>query len=172
MPKRQLLLWVLCCLPGTALANCDEHLTVEAWADDSGRIAGLEASVAACPHDYDEYRVGVSYFAYDDLYEGVSGSARLRAGDVLSVFAGAGLLVGKAEEEADDDGVDNDGDGTVDESGEEEIHDLTAFVYPEVGLALHAAGVGLTVSARRFYGEEFSGDVIYSVGISMGFGGD
>src|SRR5689334_19692783 len=106
MPKRQLLLWVLCCLPGTALANCDEHLTVEAWADDSGRIAGLEASVAACPHDYDEYRVGVSYFAYDDLYEGVSGSARLRAGDVLSVFAGAGLLVGKAEEEADDDGVD------------------------------------------------------------------
>jgi hypothetical protein len=117
-------------------------------------------------------RVGFSWFDHDDVYEGISGSARLRAGRVLSVFAGAGLLIGKADRDVSDDGVDNDNDGTVDEYGEEETHDLTAFVYPEAGVTLHGAGIGLTVSARRFYGEEFNGDVIYSAGITMGFGGD
>lgn len=170
--SRALFALAMLCLAGPAVAGCDEYAAVEVWADEKGRIAGLEASVFACPHDYDEYRVGVSWFAHDDLYQGVSGSARLRAGDVLSVFAGAGLLAGKAEEEANDDGVDNDGDGTVDEAGEVEIYDLTAFVYPEVGLTLHAGGIGLTLSARRFYGEKFNGDVIYSAGITMGFGGD
>lgn len=117
-------------------------------------------------------RVGFSWFDHDHAYEGVSGSARLRAGGVLSVFAGAGLLVGKADRDVSDDGRDNDGDGTVDEDDEEETFDLTAFVYPEAGVTLHAAGIGITASARRFFGEEFNGDVIYSVGITAGFGGD
>jgi hypothetical protein len=158
---------------GPAFAKCDARITLEAWADEDVRIAGLEASVVACPHDHDEYRVGLSYFAHDDLYEGLSGSARLRAGDTLRVFAGAGLLIGKAERDADDDSVDNDSDGAIDESGEQEIHDLTAFVYPEIGISLNAdSGAGLTLSARRFYGEEFNGDVIYSFGVSVGFAGD
>jgi len=157
---------------GPALAKCDEYLAVEFWADGKGRIAGIEGSVFACPHDFDEYRVGYSIFAFDDVYEGISGSARLRVGDVVSAFAGVGLLVGRADRDADSDGIDNDGDGAVDEAGEEDSYSLTAFAYPEAGLAFHTPWIGLTLSTRKFFGEDFNGDIIYSAGISWAFGGD
>ena len=147
------------CSTGPAHAACDKSIALEVWGDERARIAGVEASAFACPNDHSELRLGLSWFDHDHLYEGISGSARLRAGGALSVFAGAGLLIGKADRDLSDDGRDNDGDGTTDEYDEEETYDLTAFAYPEAGVTLHAAGIGLTLSARRFYGEEFNGDV-------------
>jgi hypothetical protein len=153
----------------------DTRGVVEVWADEEPRIAGLDFSVIACPTPYGEYRLGLSYFSTEDyLYEGLTTSARIRIGGVLAPFFGAGLLVGVSEkdESADSDGKDNDGDGSIDESGEEdELRDFSAFIYPEIGVTFQPSWFGITLAARRLYGREFDGDVIYSVGVSMLLGG-
>jgi opacity protein-like surface antigen len=174
---RRFLLLLALLFAAPAGADCDDHAVGELWADEEGRIAGLDLSGVVCTNRYQEYRVGISYFGNDDyLYEGVSGSARLRVGDGLSAFVGAGVLTGRAElaDDVDSDGVDNDGDGSIDEPGEEQILDdyWSAFVYPEAGIALRGEHLGITLSARRFYGREFNGEVIYSFGFTVGFGGD
>ena len=161
-------------LAAAAGDTCDDVGTVEAWAEPGpeARIAGLDAGIVSCTARYFAVKAGVSYYGYDgDVFQGVTGSVRLQAGTVLIPYVGAGLLAGLAslDESAADDGVDNDGDGNVDEPGEEiEIQDASAFLFPEVGLRFAPGRTfGLSITARRYYGREFTGEVIYGIGVTL-----
>lgn len=72
-----------------------------------------------------------------DWFTGLDLGLRLQSPTRLAPFAGVGTFVGYADEvvPADDDWVDNDDDGFVDERGEdkERFSGLLASVYPEVG---------------------------------------
>jgi hypothetical protein len=172
--RTALALVVLLTLSGRASARpCESRGEVAFWSEQDLRILGVDLAYAECPAAWAELRAGLSYFADDEfLYSGVSGSARLQAGELLSPFIGIGLLAGVAERDVDvsDDGRDNDLDGTVDEAGEEvREYSASGFLFPEAGLTLRLGASALSLSARRYYGSEFSGEVIYSLGIGVPF---
>jgi len=165
---------LLVLLSGSACARpCAPQSEVALWAEENAEIVGGDIAISACPSWFSGYRAGLSYYANGKyLYKGIIGSARLQFGERLSPFAGLGVLVGSAEKEneASADGLDNNGNGLVDEFGENKtVNRISAFLYPEVGVALYTDALGITLSARRYYGSEFSGNVIFSVGISLPF---
>lgn len=144
---------------------------LELWAQEDGKLAGMDAAVTACPNDFTGVHLGASYYADRDFaYKGVTASLRLQHGEVFAPFVGLGVLVGSAERETDGthDGVDNNGDGLVDEPGERRrLMAFSAYAYPEAGLSLWTERGGVTVSARRFYGSELTGSLIYNVGFTL-----
>lgn len=153
-----------------ASANlCERKTTAEFWAEKDVKIAGIDVTYTLCPNLLSETRIGVTYYADDEfLYQGVTSSARLKFGDVISPYMGLGFLAGSAEKtvDASADGIDNNNDRVIDESGEKiTIQQLSGFMYPEVGVAFHAGRLGITFSARRYYGSAFSGNLIYSFGM-------
>jgi hypothetical protein len=180
MPGRWLVALLMAVTCGTADArarsnSCESRGEVAFWSEESAKILGIDLAYSHCPASYLELREGLSYYADDRyLYSGVSGSIRLQAGDWFSPYVGVGVLAGVAEKDRDvsDDGRDNDNDGTTDENGEEDtIYAANAFLFPEAGLTLRAGASAITLSARRYYGSEFSGEVIYSLGIGVPFDG-
>ncbi len=74
----------------------------------------------------------------DDWFTGADAGVRVQTPTRLAPFAGLGLFAGYAKEvvPADDDWIDNDDDGFVDEWGEdrERFSDFLASVYPETGV--------------------------------------
>lgn len=155
-------------------ATCESMAVGEFWAEENIKIAGVDLSGIYCPAPFVETRFGISYYADSDfLYQGITGSVRIRVGKTVSPYFGVGVLAGVGEKDvvADADGLDNDGDGVVDEHNEENtLYAASAFAYPEVGVGLNLNGAGIKLSARRYYGMEFDGNTIYSVGISIGIG--
>jgi hypothetical protein len=169
------LLFVSLLVTDVAIADsCDSHAALEIWAEEQFRIVGLDVSASKCPVNFVELRGGVSYYADTDfLYEGITASGRLRLGRAVSPYIGMGVLAGVGENEsvADGDGIDNDGDGVIDERGEEmTVYGASAFVYPEAGIEIFSNGLGIKFSARKYYGLEFDGNLIISVGFVYGLG--
>ena len=83
---------------------------------------------------------GISFLAsesFDDIFTGGNLDVQYSLGMRFSPFIGAGVFAGYSEEivSAEDDNIDNDDDGFVDESGEEKsiVDDVIASVYPEAG---------------------------------------
>ena len=74
----------------------------------------------------------------DDAFLGAETGIRFELGTVVSPFIGLGGYYGYHVENspAEDDELDNDGDGQVDEDGEEDarIDKSVATIYPEAGL--------------------------------------
>ena len=164
------LLLMLACGRSEA-SPCEPKLNAEFWSEKESKIGGVDLTYTVCPNWFSEARVGVSYFADNEfLYKGATGSVRLQFGDVISPYVGLGLLAGYAEKtvDASADGLDNNNDGVIDEYGEKKtLSQASGFLYPEVGVALYAGSFGITLSARRFYGSSFSGNVIYSLGLAI-----
>ncbi len=112
------------------------------WRDDPSAFVA-ELGVATYLTRHISARGSAIFFAEDSLnhtYGGVGGGLRLNFGKDLSPFIGAGFFYGQDKDDvvADNDGIDNDGDGWTDEPGEEKevITDSMLTVYPEVGLHL------------------------------------
>ena len=89
----------------------------------------------------------------DEILLGVNGGVRYNFGERFSPFVGLGMFVGSSEEEtpAEDDNIDNDNDGSIDEDGEviSETKDEMASIYPEAGLHIWATDrIRLTVSTK------------------------
>ena len=74
----------------------------------------------------------------DDVFLGADAGFRMEPGTPVSPFIGLGGYYGYHTEQvsADDDGLDNDGDGQVDEGSEKDarIDRSVATIYPEAGL--------------------------------------
>jgi hypothetical protein len=144
---------------GAAPGPCASHVTAEAWTERDYRIVGIDLSVVECANTFSAARFGLSYYAYDRLlFEGITGSLRLQVGKRWIPYVGVGALAGWAEieEESED-------------SEETEVREeFTGFVYPEFGLMYLPTGTfGIALTARRYYGHEFEGDFVYSVGATV-----
>jgi len=90
--------------------------------------------------DYITLKGGLSLLAsesFDDTFTGGNLDLHISFGSRFSPYVGAGIFAGYSRERvsADDDDIDNDGDGFVDERGEEKtvVKDVIASVYPEAG---------------------------------------
>jgi hypothetical protein len=74
----------------------------------------------------------------DDVFFGADAGVRMELGTWVSPFVGLGAYYGYASDQipAENDKLDNDGDGLVDESGEKDHQSdrSMATVYPEAGL--------------------------------------
>ena len=112
------------------------------WRHDPGAFV-VEAGVATHLTRHLSARGAFIFFAEENLdhtYGGISGGLRWNFGKDVSPFIGAGFFYGSDEDEqlADNDGVDNDGDGWTDEQGETKdvVTDSMFTVYPEAGLHL------------------------------------
>ncbi|MDD2702087.1 MAG: hypothetical protein PHH36_12755 [Sideroxydans sp.] len=164
-------LFVLMLFPVLSSASpCKPQLEGAFWAEKDFRIVGVDAAYSMCPTWFSGVRVGASYFADERFeYKGVTSSVRLQVGETLSPFAGLGMLVGMNSHEVDAaaDGLDNNRNGQIDESGEKSLKaEFSAVLYPEIGIAWYTRVIGITLSARRYYSSTFSGNIIYSIGFS------
>lgn len=78
------------------------------------------------------------YYGHDEGFAGAELGTRLQTPTRIAPFVGIGTFQGfsRGEELADDDGLDNDGDGWQDERGEKDwyVDGYLAVVYPEVGV--------------------------------------
>ena len=95
------------------------------------------------------------YLGQEEGYAGLDLSLRSQTPTRLAPFVGVGMFHGasKTEELADNDGLDNDDDDWIDESGEtdEGIDAWISSVYPEVGVHWWINGSWrLTASGRYF----------------------
>lgn len=150
--------------------ECRSYVSGDLWAGKEVNLVGLDAAMTKCFGDFGEARFGLSYYANDEfLYQGMTASARARAGQAVSAYIGMGMLVGEAEKEVDasHDGVNNDGDQYIDEADETRtLYDANLFVYPEAGLEIFLGDFGIVVAAKKYYGVTFDGEMIYSIGIA------
>lgn len=160
----------LLCAPCHAY-SCSPHTNFDFWAEEEDEIVGMDVAYSTCLSEFSNLRFGLSYFSDDGVvYEGFTGSFRLQHGDAIVPFVGIGALVGFSEDSvpATDDGVDNNEDGFIDEPGETVTQRKgNAFFYPEAGVAFYINGIGASLSARQYFGENLSGNIIHSLGISI-----
>lgn len=101
-------------------------------------------------------RGGLSFYTTDekrDLLTGAELGMRFHMGSTVAPFIGIGGFVCSSEERvhADNDGIDNDNDGVIDEAGEtkNQVKDFIAGIYPEVGVHFWLSkNVGLNASSK------------------------
>lgn len=123
--------------------------------DDLSALQGDLMMEGPLNHDL-ALRGGVAFLVSEetDLHLGLEGGIRTRRGRGVSPFFGGGLFIGEWSEfvPADADGLDNDGDGFVDEYGEEEeVYDYLAAIYPEVGVHIQLADSLYLTGNYRYY---------------------
>lgn len=157
-------------LPVSAYAwPCEPQGEFALWAESDFKIVGGDLAYDVCPNEFSSFRVGLSYFADNKfVYEGLTAAVRFRYGEEWAPFVGVGVLAGSFSRKLDasTDGVDNNQNGVIDEWSEQATQSETSgYLYPEVGINWYAGRVGLTLSARRYYGTRFSGNYIYSLGV-------
>jgi opacity protein-like surface antigen len=136
-------------------------LMPKAWASDVGQLqfgtmyaqhiqgvgfyAGIEAAdVLPYSSAYFDATLLVSsaYDAQEPVFGGVSLGLRSAFDMPLSPYVGAGIYLGQNEKEvrADNDKIDNNGNGFKDEVGEMKTDNtMMAAIYPEIGLSLNVA---------------------------------
>lgn len=106
-------------------------------------------------------------------FGGLDVGIRTQSPSRLAPFVGMGAFVGTSEYEVDatNDGLDNDNDILVDESGEtEDEHDFLASFYPEVGAHFWLnSRTRLTANAQYHITTEGRDADFWFVGLSIGF---
>lgn len=103
-------------------------------------------------------RGGLAFLASDsfnDIFAGGTFGARYSLGKRISPFIGLGIFAGDSEETvpAEDDNIDNDEDGFIDESGEKKeiVDDVIASIYPELGLHLWVTETTRLTFASKYH---------------------
>lgn len=126
----------------------------------SNTIPGVMTGVIGLVHEDRRsgasIRGGLSFYTTDekaDLLTGGELGMRFHMGSTVAPFVGIGGFVCSFEEEvrADDDGIDNDDDGFIDEAGEtkNQLKDIIGGIYPEVGVHVWLTrNVGLSASSK------------------------
>jgi hypothetical protein len=109
------------------------------FADSENPMGALELGFEGYATSYFTTRAGlIAAVNADDLYFGGELGARLQPPTRLAPFVGVGAFAGYAEDSvpAENDNVDNDDDGSVDEWGEEkdQFTGVLAAMYPETGV--------------------------------------
>ncbi len=136
-----------------------------------------EIMAEAYANPYISYRGGLSIFLSHetDIHGGIEGGVRCLPPLPVSPFIGAGLFLGRWTyyKSADNDGVDNDDDHVVDESGEQDaVRDYLFAVYPEVGVYLWLNDSTRLTGTLRYYvttdGRE-SDRLMYGIGLGFAF---
>jgi len=96
-----------------------------------------------------------TYIGDDEGFLGLDVGMRLQTPTRVAPFVGIGMFQGASRgvELADWDGKDNDGDGFIDERGEEEsgVDDWLSAVYPEVGLHAWLNGHWRVTAYGRYF---------------------
>ncbi len=130
--------------------------------NDPDSIGG-SIGVSVDASDYFTWNGGLTYLASEhssDVFGGLSLGMRTRATKYpVMPFVGFGVFSGITKEtvSADDDGIDNNGDGEIDEVGEEDeiIDDVLCSFYPEVGLnVMLSKNSGMMVLAKHHFTSE------------------
>lgn len=141
---------------------------------DDPVAAGAEAGAFFYGEPWLEGRIGLAGLIHETgehpISGGMLGSVRLQIPSRLAPFAGIGVYGGWAGlESADNDGYDNDNDGSIDEWGEND-HALALAIFPEVGAHLWISHrTRITTSVTYYVTNQGRDDdfLFYSVGLSF-----
>ena len=116
---------------------------------------------------------GIAGTGVENIFAGVDFGVRAQTPTRLAPFAGVGATAGYAIFQKDwaDDGIDNDGDGNVDEPGEHDFDRAAlAAVYPETGVHFWLNGqTRLTASGRYMVTTDGRSSDFWYYGLSLAF---
>ena len=136
---------------------------------------GAELGVFYYPYAHIETRGGLAGFVFEDntglpSILGLSGSVRLQTPSRLAPFVGLGGSIGWAGKEvADHDGIDNDDDTFIDESGEQ-ANDYDIVAFPEAGVHYWVTPqFRLTASASYPLGADYAPKDFLMYGVSLSY---
>lgn len=112
---------------------------LSAFGESTNPMASMEVGVTGYNTSYFTHRMGlVAAVNADDFFLGAEMGMRFQTPTRLAPFVGVGLFTGAASTtvDAEDDRVDNDDDGFVDEFGEEDTNfdGALSAAYPEAGV--------------------------------------
>ncbi|HBE68323.1 MAG TPA: hypothetical protein DDW52_09270 [Planctomycetaceae bacterium] len=126
------------------------------WRDSTqGTLAGAEIGSEAYPTSWLSYRMAMAgYIGPDDWYAGGDVGARLQLPTRLTPFVGVGTFHGLSltREEAEDDRIDNDDNGFIDERGEmaTTVDGWLSTIYPETGVHFWLSGQSRLTGYARY----------------------
>jgi len=148
--------------------------TLGAGAGGSPATAGASFGGFCFPTHWSEFNyslTGLAGTGAADWFIGPEVGVRIQTPTRVAPFAGVGGFLGinRFYENAENDGIDNDDNGFVDEPGEDEDgYKAFAAVYPEVGIHAWLNGTTrLTLSSRYYVTEEGRADDFWYTGISL-----
>jgi hypothetical protein len=123
-------------------------------------VIGAKMGLFGYMHNHLSMHGGIACLAsekFDDIFVGADGGFRLhllKPEARVSPFVGMGLFGGytKKNVSAEDDDIDNDDDGEIDEEGEEKrvIDNVMGLVYPEIGLRIRLAEDSRMILSGRY----------------------
>ncbi len=119
-------------------------------------IVGAEVGYEYYPTSYYSQRIsGLLLSDSNQGFAGVDVGARLQSPTRLAPFAGVGMYNGfsRGEIDSDQDGLDNDDDGAIDEKGEKNsiVDGYVVAVYPEFGAHFWLNGSGRITMYTRYF---------------------
>lgn len=139
----------------------------------------LEAGFSGSASDNLEYRIGICHLGVDTIdqyFTGINTGFRIKASSFISPFAGLGFYAGYAteDEKADNDNIDNDNDGIIDEENEkkENLDQSLIGFYPETGLLIkfrNNSYISLSAKYMVTNQNEEQDFVVYSLGFSVSY---
>ena len=156
-----LLLLMCIALPADSFGTEDPNVAfLEMSGSKSPEISGIQGGFGLYD-DHTALLAGISLLGaadYDDLFAGLNMGVRFHPFDPfvspVTPFIGLGGFVGYSWEEvpAEDDEIDNDEDGEVDEEDETKntVTNSLSAIYPEVGIHFVIMGEGLLTIAARY----------------------
>ena len=120
-------------------------------------VIGAEIGYESYPTSYYSQRIGATVLFNGELpYAGIDVGARLQSPTRFAPFLGVGMFNGvipTLSVKVEDDNLDNDKDGAVDEDGEADwgIEGYTVAVYPEFGAHFWINGTGRATVYTRYF---------------------
>jgi hypothetical protein len=141
----------------TSSGNTGQGLYLQLGAGTDPDSIGGEIGIFDHSDENISYLGGFGFLAseqFDDVFVGFNLGVRIGFDSAVTPFVGAGVFAGysKKNVKADNDGEDNDGDGAVDEPGEEDevIDNVIASAYPEMGFIVKTSNTSHVILSGRY----------------------
>ena len=157
------------CMPAFANAQSDNDSfsgRIGIYGELGGRAnpdsVGGEIGLSVYTTENLSLRAGLAFLSsesFEDTFGGINLGLRYNVGKKISPFVGFGAFGGYSEEtvSAEDDRIDNDDDGRIDEFGEEKkvLNDVIVSIYPEAGIHFWATDKSrITFSGKYHFTSE------------------
>ncbi len=158
--KKKIVLFLILLLSISSIAYGEERALsyLELGSSSDPDVIGGEVGLDEYVSKHASIKTGIAFLTsgrFDDALVGANVGARLSIDRIFSPFIGFGIFAGYSDEyvSAENDKIDNDKDGAIDERGEEKriVNNVMSSIYPEIGFHIWLSNTKRITISGRYY---------------------